>query len=833
MIGLVIVSHSATLAEGVCDLARQVAGDKVMLAAAGGTNDPASPIGTDPSRVLAAIELVCTGDGVLVLMDLGSAVLSAEMAVEMLDENKRPQVRLCAAALVEGAVAAAAVAAAGAELDEVVREASLGLAAKAAHLGGEASGANLPLAEGHTERLPEETVLATVVNPLGLHARPAARLVRMARKFRAKVKLRNISGERGPADAASINSLLSLGAHQGDTLELRAVGDDAAAALAEIGNFVGTGLGDTDQADLPQTGGRESMQPGDAVLTGIPASPGIAVGPLVKLRSAEPLGAVPDAADSGEEERRLLAAIRGAQEETRPLVTWAAAHAGANEVDIFDAQLLFLEDPELVGEATRMVREDRASAAFAWDTTASRLATRLAAIEEPYLRARAADIRDVASRVMRRLTGAGVAMPLLRAPSILAAHDLAPSEVKELDSHLVLGLCLETGAANSHSMILARAIGIPALTGLGPALQALPEGSVIAMDGGTGGVWTAPELDQIREFDERRRAWLASRSLAQTTRTKAAVTRDGQRIRIFANISGVGEAATAVENGADGVGVLRTEFLFLDRSQPPGEEEQAAAYKAIAGSLRGLPLVVRTLDVGGDKSVPYIEIGEERNPFLGWRGIRLTLDRRDLLLTQIRAILRAGADCPMEILLPMVSSLSELRQARATVAEAEKQLAEERHPFLANARLGVMIETPAAVAIADHLAREAAFFSVGSNDLIQYVMVADRTNARVASLADPFQPAVLRMLRQAVDAAKQAGIGVTLCGELAADPLAMPLLIGLGLEELSVSAPLVAEVKLGVATWSAASAREIAREAQTLQSSEAVRRFLAGHRPFA
>jgi phosphocarrier protein FPr len=499
---------------------------------------------------------------------------------------------------------------------------------------------------------------------------------------------------------------------------------------------------------------------------------------------------------------------------------------GASEAGIFDAQVLSLEDPELAGEAARIIREGGAGAAFAWESASGKLADRLAALDDPYLRARAADLRDVAARVMRRLTGARATLPTLGSPSILAAHDLAPSEVKELDPKLVLGLCLEMGSASAHSVILARAMGIPAVAGLGPGLLAVPEGTVIAMDGASGSVWLDPGEDRIRDFDERRRAWLENRRLAEAGRKKPAATRDGLPIRVVANISGVAEAAQAVEYGADGVGVLRTEFLFLDREEPPGEEEQLAAYAAIAGALDGRPLVVRTLDIGGDKSVSYVDIGEEANPFLGWRGIRLTLDRGDLLRTQLRAILRAGAEGPVDILLPMVSSLSELRRARAMLAEVEADLARAGLPFQANARVGVMIETPAAVAIADQLAREAAFFSIGSNDLIQYVMVADRTNARVAPMADPFQPAVLRVLRQAIEAGRQAAIEVALCGELAADPLATPLLIGLGLEELSVSAPLVPEVKQAVARWTLAEARRISGEALSLDSSEEVRRWL-------
>jgi phosphocarrier protein FPr len=432
---------------------------------------------------------------------------------------------------------------------------------------------------------------------------------------------------------------------------------------------------------------------------------------------------------------------------------------------------------------------------------------------------------------MRRLTGQASAARVLREPAVLSAHDLTPSEVKDFDPAMVLALCLEAASASAHSVILARAMGIPVVAGLGPGISALADGTIVAVDGEQGTVWISPDAARVEALEVRRREWLAARRAAESERHRPAATRDGRRIRVFANISGIPEAAEAVARGAEGVGVLRTEFLFLGRAAAPGEEEQLAAYRAIAESLGGRPLTVRTLDIGGDKRLPYVEIGEEANPFLGWRGIRVMLSRRDLFRTQLRAILRAGAAQPVELLLPMIASLDELRQSKALVGEAEAGLEREGLPFRKNIRIGVMIEVPAAVAIADQLAREASFFSIGSNDLIQYVMAADRSNSRVAPMADPFQPAVLRMIRQTIEAGRAAGIDVALCGELAADPVATPLLLGLGLEEFSVSAPLIPGVKRAISSWSAAEAEDVAREALAMDSSQSVRRLLLLRRP--
>ncbi len=806
MIGLVIVSHSAKLAEGVCDLVRQVAQGKVRIAAAGGTADPENPIGTDAFQVLQAIESVYSEDGVLVLMDLGSAVLSAETALELLGAEKSARVELCGAPLVEGAVAAATLAAAGAGLAEVAREAENALSGKVTQC--------QPLSVLSEPRPSGSECQAevTLTNPLGLHARPAAQLVRLARRYRARVTIDDVA-------ASSINAVLSLGARQGHQLRICARGAEAREALAALVDFIESGCGETASA--------EPM----AQASGIAASAGIAIGPLVKLRPAA-VEIAPRAIEDPEAERlRLMAAVHGAQEETRALYEWFKAHIGADEAGIFDAQSLFLEDPELVGAVWRMVLEDRVGAESAWQAETTRLADRIAALEDPYLRARAADVADVAARVLRRLTGQTSAARVLREPAILTAHDLTPSEVKDFDPTMVLGLCLEAGSASAHSVILARAMGIPVVVGLGPGINALADGTVVAVDGEQGTVWISPDAAQVAALEVRRRSWLAERRAAELQRSRPAATRDGRRIRVCANISGIPEAAEAVACGAEGVGVLRTEFLFLGRASAPGEEEQLAAYGAIVELLGGRPLTIRALDIGGDKSLPYVEIGEEANPCLGWRGIRLMLSRRDLFRTQLRAILRAGAAQPVELLLPMIASLDELRETKAMVGEAEAELEREGLPFRKNIRIGVMIEVPAAVAIADQLAREANFFSIGSNDLIQYAMAADRTNARVAPIADPFQPAVLRMIRQTIEAARGAGIDVALCGELAADPVATPLLLGLGLEEFSVSAPLIPELKRAISSWSEPEAEAVAREALAMDSCQSVRRLLLLKRP--
>ncbi len=797
MIGLVIVSHSARLAEGICELAAQVGQGRVRLAAAGGTSDPEQPFGTDAFKVLEAIESV-SGGGVLIFMDLGSAVLSAETALEMLPEDRRAQVRLCPGPVVEAAVAAASLAAAGAPFEEI------------------AAAARLP-PETEAFRPPPEAFerRVRVANPLGLHARPAARLVRLARRFDARVSVENLTRRRGPADASHIGGLLELGARAGDELAIHASGREAPAALDALARFLAEGGGEAGRPAVPTV--PEGAHEGD--LRGIPASPGIAIGPLVRLRPAVSGGAAPSAGDPEAERLRLEKAIEAARQETRALHEWAVAHAGEDEAGIFDAQLLFLEDERLLEEASRLVREARRPAEAAFEAAARELAGRLAALDDEYLRSRAADVADAAGRVLRGLTGVSAPESLDR-PAILAAPDLTPSDLKELGARRLLGLCLEASGPGAHSVILARAMGIPAVVGLGPLLARVSEGTTVALDGETGAVWIAPTENQVRKLEQRRERWLAGRTAAEQERLKPAVTRDGRRIRVVANIGSVEAAAEAVASGAEGVGVLRTEFLFLGRAEPPGEDEQAAAYRAVADCLQGRPLVIRTLDIGGDKPAGYASPGGEPNPFLGLRGLRLSLLRRDLLRTQLRAILRAAEDYPVAALLPMVSSVGEVRQVRRELEGLCRGPA-------ALPKLGVMIEVPAAVAMARELAREADFFSLGTNDLAQYVMAADRTNPHVAALADPLEPAVLRMVHQAALSAREAGIDVTFCGELAADPLAAAVLVGLGIDEFSVSPPAIAGLKQAIRSASAAEGECLARRALALDSAAAVRRLLA------
>jgi len=831
VIGIVIVSHSARLAEGVCELASQAAQGRVPLAAAGGIEGPPAALGTDPQRVQQAIESVYSEDGVIVLMDLGSALLSAEMAVELLPEMHRAVVRLCEAPLVEGAVAAAVQAAAGADVDRVLAEARGALMAKSAQLAGPAPLPGAPPPAGPNG--PAGELVLAVCNRLGLHARPAAGFVHTAARFRSHIRVRNLTRRVGPADARSINQLLMLGIRQGDELGLAADGPDAGAALAALRALVEDGFGEAEGA-LPPDAERPSA-PASAVaasgLAGLPVSPGIAIGPLARERPAEPAER-PErpAGDPEAEAQRLEGAIQAARREVEAVRERARQQAGEGEAALFDAQLLFLADPDLTDAARRRIVEERLSAEAAWQAVIGGTAAAYRALEDAYLRARALDVADVGQRVLRRLAGSATRSLNPAQPAILVAGELTPSDVGSLEPGRVLGVCAELGGPTSHSAILLRALGIPAVTGVGPALAGLAEGTLLALNGDQGRVWVAPGPEQLAELQARQRAWQAAREAARRAAQAPARSRDGRPVEVVANVGGLADARAALADGAEGVGVLRTEFLFLNRPAAPSEEEQLAAYAAIARVVGQRPLVIRTLDAGGDKALPYLELGHEANPFLGWRGIRISLERPELLNTQLRAILRAGPGHRIKVMFPMVSTPGEVRAAKAILVEARAELGQAGIAFDADMEVGVMLEVPAAIAVADQLAAEVQFFSIGTNDLCQYLAAADRTNARVAALADSFQPALLRMVHQAVQVAHRAGIWVGLCGELAGDPLAAPLLLGMGLDELSMNPAAIPVVKQAISRWNVPDAEAVLAEALRLDSAEAVRQYLSARR---
>lgn len=558
-------------------------------------------------------------------------------------------------------------------------------------------------------------------------------------------------------------------------------------------------------------------------LQGLPASPGIALGPAWWFRRALPVAMRMQGEDAAVERMRLQEAQERAAAELAALREAQRERLSPEELAIFEAQELMLQDPELMA-AVEAELAAGASAEVAWQKAVEAFAAQLSALPDPYFQARAADVRDVGNRVLRHLAGGPEAPRMPDHPVVVVADDLLPSETVTLDPQRVLAFVTEGGGPTAHAAILARRLGVPAVVAVGAALRTVPDGAPLLVDGEGGWIEVEPEPETVRQAQARRMLWLQERAQAEAVAHEPAQTRDGVRIEVAANVGSLEDARQAFQKGADSIGLLRTEFLYLDRAAAPTEEEEINVYRALLEAMGGKPVVVRTLDVGGDKPLPYLPMPPEANPFLGVRGVRLSRQHPDLLRQQLRALLRAGAGFPLRIMFPMVSTVEEIRWLRAFFEEVRSNLAAEGHPLPSDLQVGMMVEVPAAALLAEHFLPWVDFFSLGTNDLTQYTLAADRTNPAVAGLADGLHPAVLRLIRHVTAAAEGTGKWVGVCGELAGDLVAVPVLIGLGVQELSVNPVRVPEVKAAVRRWSMAEARVLAEEALRQADPEAVRR---------
>ncbi len=557
--------------------------------------------------------------------------------------------------------------------------------------------------------------------------------------------------------------------------------------------------------------------------TGLAAAPGLATGAVLIYRATAAHSET--SADPATEQSRLVRAIA---ETDATIATHEAALRAAGQTEsaaIFAAHRLLLNDHGLRERAAALVREQGQAAADAILAAAEEQAIELERLGDAYLSARAADVRAVAMQVWRALTGAGGLSQRLVTPSIVVAHDLDPADLAGAPRDLLRGIALAAGGLTAHASIIARSLGIPAVVGLGDEiLAAAADARTMVLDGDNGLVLLDPPADQVARLRARPRERAPRGAVARGPVT----TRDGRRIRLLANVASPAEARDACAEGAEGVGLLRTEWLFLERPDLPDEEEQVALYQAVAAALPDAPITVRTLDIGGDKRLPALPLPREDNPFLGSRGLRVCLSRPEIFLPQLRALLRARAAHDIRILLPMVTTVAEVRRTRALLEQAQRQLVAAGRPFAATIPLGVMIEVPAAALNAGRLAPEAAFFSLGTNDLTQYTLACDRGNHRLADLYQPLDPAVLRLIRMACDAAHHHGRPAGICGELSGDPQVTALLIGLGADELTCAPAALARVRAAVTATDTRAARDLAERALAAEGPEQVRALL-GH----
>ena len=662
------------------------------------------------------------------------------------------------------------------------------------------------LRRSNDEMLAEQTV--TLALPHGLHARPAARVAECARGFEAAIRLFN--GDRH-GDARSAIALMALGTKFGDAIRIEARGPDAEPALTALAALLASDMGES-AAIQPETTAAPpglALRPGQ--IRGIIAAPGLAIGPATRLQQSEI--AVPREGRGVDTERDALTDARGA---VRARI---AEHAGegGSVASIMQAHLALLDDPELLAGAERRLAEGT-SAGFAWRATVRDQIAALRATGDAHLIERVDDLVDIESQVLVALTGAQPKTAAIQTGAIVVADDLLPSQLLTLAAHAPGGLCLARGGPTSHVAILCAGLGIPALVAMGDALDSVVEGTELILDAESGCLTVAPAADQRATFTDRLARRREQRELAKAAALETCHTADGTRIEIFANIGAVEDAAAAAALGAEGSGLVRSEFLFLSRDSAPDEDEQHAAYQAIADGLEDRPVIVRLLDIGGDKPAPYIPIAAEENPALGQRGIRVALGRPDLLETQVRAILRVRPIGQCKIMVPMIASVSELAEVRALVDRLRREMGIEDR-----VEVGVMVETPAAAATADLLAADADFLSIGTNDLTQYVLAMDRGNPAVAAGVDAMHPAVLRMIAETCRLAARHGRWVGVCGGLASDRAALPILLGLGVTELSSVPGFVAEAKAIVRTISLEAARLHAARALQCRSAAEVR----------
>lgn len=560
------------------------------------------------------------------------------------------------------------------------------------------------------------------------------------------------------------------------------------------------------------------------ILKGIAASNGIAIAKAYRLVEPDLSFEKRSVQNVSDEMKRFNAAVSESKSELQAIREHAMKALGADKAAIFDAHLLVLEDPELLMPVQDKIRDDQVNAEYALKKVADMFVTMFEQMDNEYMRERAADIRDVTKRILAHLLKVEIPNPsMISEEVIVIAEDLTPSDTAQLNRQYVKGFATNVGGRTSHSAIMARSLEIPAVVGTKTAIQDIQNGDLVIVDGNSGDVYVNPTPEIVDEYKQKQEQFERQKAEWAKLVNEKSVSKDGHTVELVANIGTPNDLDGVIRNGGEGVGLYRTEFLYMGRDELPSEEVQFEAYKAVLEGLKGKPVVVRTLDIGGDKKLPYLPLPEEMNPFLGFRAIRLCLDRQDIFRTQLRALLRASAYGNLKIMFPMISNLDEFRKAKAILLEEKEKLIQEGVQVADHIEVGIMVEIPSTAVMADLFAKEVDFFSVGTNDLIQYTMAADRMNEHISYLYQPYNPAILRLVKRVIDAAHKEGKWAGMCGEMAGDEIAIPILLGLGLDEFSMSASSILRARSQIRNLNKADMEKLAEDVLNFTTNEEVK----------
>jgi len=809
MIGLLLVSHSRALAEAAVDLIRRTVSATLPIAAAGGVGETHLEIGTDAIDIQQGIESIARSDGVLVLMDMGSAILSTEMAKDLLGDSI--DVRLCSGPLVEGGIAAAVQIQAGSPMADVVAAAQRSLLPKQDQLG-EAVQSSEPAGD---PVVTEESFESTLQNFYGLHLRPVAALVKALGAEAKNVQIENVTGKRGPVVAASLVEIARLQAKKGDTIRFLLSGPNTARVRKEIEGFLER-LRSEDVLSVRPA----AAEDGSASLEPIAVSAGLAVGRVlfadrldVKIPDSRPNTPVEVEAEC----RRLTEAIDAAQQTVAQRVAKFSSSLDPAEVAILEAQQLILSDETLLAKAQERIRSNPANAAASWYETLTEVAQYQAGAADDYLKQRAMDFREAASAVVQQLIGQTNQFANLNEDSVLVCAELNPTLIDQIQSTRITGVIELGGGSLSHGAILARSIGLPVIANAGRSESVLRSAEIVAIDGRTGQLLVNPAPEVVQEWRQRQADSRELQKRAVELSQTPAISTDKIEFLIAANAGKRRDVELALGNGADGIGLFRSEFLFDKFHVLPSEEDQLAAYRdalepiladsrwqsaqpsasvtSNQGASAGFSITLRLLDIGGDKPLPFLSPGKEGNPFLGVRGLRLLLRHPEFFESHLSAILRLADLFSIKLLVPMVTSVDEISRLKQHLERAHQSLKAREFAHRWPIEIGVMIETPAAAVAFDQMIEHLDFASIGTNDLTQYVLSAERGNPQLEEFADSLHPAVLRLCQQVIALANQRRLPISICGEVASDPIAVPLLAGLGLRVLSVAPTAVPTIK--------------------------------------